>query len=144
MWFLVRKEEYCCGSTDYESFDKDDPPQLGKFKVEYRSYIEPRTFTQKMLKHYKTKKKTIDGEVYEKTESFFKLDSLPSDHEKWLNHVTKNVGEDIHHEYQVEMYEWFVEINSLEDFLDFQKEYGSEIHRWFRESPLEILVLNIS
>lgn len=144
MWFLVRKEEYSCGSIDYESFNKDDPPQLGNLKVEYRPYMEARSFTQKMLNHYKTKKKTIDGEVYERVVLSRKLVDLPSGSEKWINHTTTNVGEDISHEYQVEVYEWFVEINTLEEFLEFQKEYGSEIHRWFRDTPFEILVLNIS
>ena len=142
MWFLLRKEDYCCGDTSYELYGRDEIPDIKGFKVELRPYTTPENHTQKLSTEYKHYKKTNDDKVWERSEAVKTLNSLPDGHEEWLNHTFTEENGNIYHKYDLQQQGWFIELNTLEDFIKLDKEYVVSMHRWFEDTPYEINMID--
>lgn len=71
------------------------------------------------------------------------LDPLPLGHEEWLNHTFEEKDGNVLHQYEVKDHGWFVELNTLEEYLAFDKEYVCDLHRWYEDTPYEIALIDV-
>lgn len=142
MWFKFEYEDYCGGSTYYESVDPGCQPIIRGFRIERLRFLQPGSHTQKMTKKHVKQVKIIEGKEWTSYDEVIALNPLPESHKQWINPVSTVLDDgSVYHQFLFESEDWFMEINTIEEFIDLG---GAALNKSMEGTPYEINEIRIS